>query len=125
VGLREIIDIKHGGIERFGVEVNHLGTSVPVEKLVDAAIETDAEAVLASTIISHDDIHYKNMRRIHELAIEKGVRDKLIIVAGGTQVAPKLAVEAGMDAGFGRGTHGIDVATFLIKKRREKRVGGK
>jgi D-ornithine 4,5-aminomutase subunit beta len=124
VGLREIIDIKHGGIERFGVEVNHLGTSVPVEKLVDAAIETDAEAVLASTIISHDDIHYKNMRRIHELAIEKGVRDKLIIVAGGTQVAPKLAVEAGMDAGFGRGTHGIDVATFLIKKRREKRVGG-
>lgn len=121
VGLREIIDIKHGGIERFGVEVNHLGTSVPVEKLVDAAIEMNAEAVLASTIISHDDIHYKNMRRIHELAVEKGVRDRLIIVAGGTQVAPKLAVEAGMDAGFGRGTHGIDVADFLVKKRREKR----
>ncbi|MDR2097555.1 MAG: cobalamin-dependent protein [Spirochaetaceae bacterium] len=121
VGLREIIDIKHGGIERFGVEVNHLGTSVPVEKLLDAAIETGAEAVLASTIISHDDIHYKNMKRLHELAVEKGVRDKLIIIAGGTQVAPKLAVEAGMDSGFGRGTHGIDVATFLIKKRREKR----
>ena len=121
VGLREIIDIKHGGIERFGVEVNHLGTSVPVEKLVDAAIEMNAEAVLASTIISHDDIHYKNMKRIHSLAVEKGVRDRLIIVAGGTQVAPKLAVEAGMDAGFGRGTRGIDVATFLIKKRREKR----
>jgi D-ornithine 4,5-aminomutase subunit beta len=121
VGLREIIDIKHGGIERFGVEVNHLGTSVPVEKLVDAAIEMNAEAVLASTIISHDDIHYKNMKRIHELAVEKGVRDRLILVAGGTQVAPKLAVEAGMDAGFGRGTHGIDVATFLVKRRREKR----
>ena len=24
VGLREIIDIKHGGIERFGIEVHYL-----------------------------------------------------------------------------------------------------
>ncbi len=63
VGLREIIDIKHGGIERWGVEVHYLGTSVPVEKLVDAAVELKAEAILASTIISHDNIHYKNMKR--------------------------------------------------------------
>lgn len=61
VGLREIIDIKHGGIERFGIEVEYLGTSVPVEKLVDAAIELNAEAILASTIISHDSIHYKKI----------------------------------------------------------------
>lgn len=121
VGLREIIDIKHGGIERFGIEVHYLGTSVPVEKLVDAAIELNAEAILASTIISHDDIHYKNMKRIHELAVEKGIRDKVIIVAGGTQVIPDKALETGVDAGFGRNSHGIDVATFLIEKRREKR----
>jgi D-ornithine 4,5-aminomutase subunit beta len=92
-----------------------------VEKLVDAAIELKAEAILASTIISHDDIHYKNMKRIHQLAIEKGMRDRIALVAGGTQVVPALAVQHGMDAGFGRGTHGIDVATFLIKHRREKR----
>lgn len=76
VGLREIIDIKHGGIEKYGMEVHYLGTSVPVEKLVDAAIELNADAILASTIISHDDIHYRNMKRIHELAIEKGIREK-------------------------------------------------
>jgi D-ornithine 4,5-aminomutase subunit beta len=118
VGLREIIDIKHGGIEQYGIEVHYLGTSCPVEKLVDAAIELNAEVIMASTIISHDDIHYKNMKRISDLAVEKGVRDKLILVAGGTQVVPERAVEAGMDAGFGRGTHGVDVATFLVKKRR-------
>src|SRR5699024_10054118 len=66
VGLREIIDIKHGGIERFGIDCEYLGTSVPVEKLVDAAIETNSDAILASTVISHDDIHYKNMKRLHE-----------------------------------------------------------
>lgn len=121
VGLREIIDIKHGGIERFGIEVHYLGTSVPVEKLVDAAVELNAEAILASTIISHDNIHYKNMKRIHELAVEKGIRDDVIIVAGGTQVIPEEAVKTGIDAGFGRNSHGIDVASFLIEERQKRR----
>lgn len=119
VGLREIIDIKHGGIERFGIEVHYLGTSVPVEKLVDAAVELKADAILASTIISHDNIHYKNMKRIHELAVEKGIRDNVMIVAGGTQVIPEEALKQGVDAGFGRNSHGIDVATFLVERRRE------
>ncbi len=117
VGLREVIDIKHGGIEKYGIEVEYLGTSVPVEKMVDAAIEMDADGILASTIISHDDIHYKNMKRINDLCIEKGVRDNLILCAGGTQVIPELAVKAGMDAGFGRGSKGVDVATALIENR--------
>ncbi|HZJ98573.1 MAG TPA: D-ornithine 4,5-aminomutase subunit OraE, partial [Tissierellaceae bacterium] len=118
VGLREIIDIKHGGIERYGIESHILGTSVSVEKLVDAAIELNADAILTSTIISHDDIHYKNMKKLHELAIEKGIRDKIIIIGGGTQVSNEMAIEAGMDAGFGRGTKGEHVATFLVEKRR-------
>ncbi len=124
VGMREILDIKHGGIEGYGMECIYLGTSVPVEKLVDAAIEANADAILASTIISHDNTHYKNMKRIHELCIEKGVREKLILVAGGTQVANDLAVEAGVDAGFGRGTKGVHVATLLVKKRRELEAKG-
>jgi len=119
VGLREIIDIKHGGIEKYGIESNYLGTSVPVEKLVDAAIEINADAILASTIISHDDIHYKNMKKLHELCVEKGIRDKIILAAGGTQVSNELAVKNGMDAGFGRGSNGDQVATFLVKRRRE------
>jgi len=68
VGLREVIDIKHGGVEKFGMEVEYLGTSVPCEKLIDAAVELNADVVLASTIISHDDVHYKNMKKLHELA---------------------------------------------------------
>ena len=118
VGLREIIDIKHGGIEKWGIEVEYLGTSCPVEKLVDAAIETDAEAILASTIISHDEIHYKNMKRIHDLCVEKGIRDKVNIICGGTQVINELAVKSGVDAGFGRGTKGRHIATFLVNNRR-------
>ncbi len=119
VGLREIIDIKHGGIEKYGIKVHYLGTSVPPEKLVSAAIELGADAILASAIISHDNIHYKNIALIDRLAREMGVRDKLAFLAGGTQVTPELAREAGADEGFGRGTRGAHVATALVKLRKK------
>lgn len=119
VGLREILDIKHGGIERFGIECHYLGTSVPVEKLADAAVELGADAVLASTVISHADIHRLNMRRLHQYCQERGIRDKLIVVCGGTQVTNELAVMEGMDAGFGRGTKGVQVASLLVKRHKE------
>src|SRR5690606_34834207 len=118
VGLREIIDIKHGGIEKYGIECHYLGTSVPVNKIVDAAIEIDADAILISTIISHDEIHYKNMKKVHEYAVERGIRDKIIIIAGGTQVIPELAVQTGVDTGFGRGTKGNQVASFLVERKK-------
>ncbi|MDO5713220.1 MAG: D-ornithine 4,5-aminomutase subunit OraE [Tissierellia bacterium] len=123
VGLREIIDIKHGGIEKYGIKCHYLGTSVPPEKLVDAAIEVNADAILASTIISHDDIHYKNMKKIDEICKEKGIRDDVIICSGGTQVSNELAQKSGMDAGFGRGSKGVHVATFLVKERRRREDG--
>jgi len=121
VGMREIIDIKHGGLEKYGIECHYLGTSVPVEKVVDAAIEVDAEAILVSTIITHADVHRKNMKRLSDLCVEKGIRDKVILVAGGTQITRDMAVESGLDGGFGRGAKGADVASFLIKTRRERR----
>ncbi len=121
VGMREIIDIKHGGLERYGVECEYLGTSVPVEKVVDAAIEIDAEAILISTIITHADIHRINMQRLDQLCREKGVRGDVILVGGGTQITDELARECGLDAGFGRGTTGHDVASFLVKFRRSNR----
>jgi D-ornithine 4,5-aminomutase subunit beta len=112
--MREILDIKHGGIEKYGLTYTYLGTSVPIEKFIDAAVETDAKVVMISLIISHDEVHYKNMQKLHDYAVEKGVRDKLILVAGGTQVTPEIATAHGMDAGFGRGTKGIDVASLIM-----------
>ncbi len=122
VGMREIIDIKHGGIEKYGFHCHYLGTSVPISKVLDAAQETNAQAVLISTIISHNDVHRTNMQRLHDLAVERGIRDKLLLIAGGTQVTDEIAKECGMDAGFGRGTKGQHVGTFIVKelKKREE-----
>ncbi len=115
VGLREILDIKHGGIEKYGVKYHYLGTSVPIGKLVDAAIETGAHAILISTIISHNDVHRAQMRKLNELCQEKGIRENIILIAGGTQVSREMAQETGLDATFGRGTKGIDVVNAIVK----------
>ncbi len=118
VGMREVIDIKHGGLEKWGFGVTHLGTSVPIEKVLDAAVEHAASVVLISTIITHGEIHRLMMQKLADLAAEKGVREKLLLIAGGTQVTDELARSWGMDAGFGRKTKGIDVASFVVKAMR-------
>ena len=120
VGLYEILDIKHGGLEKWGFTCEHLGTSVPVEKVLDAAIEHAAQVVLISTIITHGDMHRGNMEKLADLAAEKGVRDRLLLISGGTQVTDEQARGWGMDAGFGRKTKGIDVASFIVKTMRER-----
>jgi D-ornithine 4,5-aminomutase subunit beta len=116
VGLQELLDIKHGGIERYGFRCHYLGTSVPLERLLDAAAAHGAAVVLISTIVTHREVHRAQMRRLHELAVARGVRERLILVAGGTQVTDALARECGLDAGFGRGAKGQDVATFLVRR---------
>ncbi len=52
--------------------------------------------------------------------IEKGVRERLLLISGGTQVTDELARGWGMDAGFGRGTAGINVASFIVEAMRER-----
>ncbi len=120
VGLHEILDIKHGGIEKYGFHCQVLGTSVPVEHVLDAAQRADAQAVLISTIVTHGDVHARHMQHLHELAKQRGLRERLVLIAGGTQVTDELARNCGLDGGFGRGTTGRDVASFLVHRLRER-----
>ena len=60
------------------------------------------------------------MRWLTELVKARGLREQLVLIAGGTQVTEQLAHECGMDAGFGHGTTGHDVASFLMRKLRDK-----
>lgn len=115
VGLHEILDIKHGGIEKYGFHCHDLGTSVSIERLLEVTESTRAHAVLISTIVTHSDIHKQHMRHLHELARKRGLRERVVLVAGGTQVTDELARLCGLDAGFGRGTTGRDVASFLVR----------
>ena len=123
VGMREILDIKHGGLEKYGVKYHYLGTSVPVEKMVDAAIESGSDAILISTVISHNEVHRTMMKKLAELTKERGIRDEKVLIAGGTQVSRDMAAETGLDATFGRGTKGIDVLDAIVRTMRGRELG--
>jgi D-ornithine 4,5-aminomutase subunit beta len=116
VGLHEILDIKHGGIEKYGFLCHDLGTSTTLSALLDAAEATGARAILISTIVTHGGVHERSMQALHDLAVRRGVRQSLLLVAGGAMVTDDLARAHGMDGGFGRGTTGHDVASFLVRK---------
>jgi D-ornithine 4,5-aminomutase subunit beta len=120
VGIREILDIKHGGIEKYGFHCHFIGTSMALERVLDEALQLGADVVLISTIVTHADVHKKHMRYLDELARRRGVRGRLILIAGGTQITDELARECGMDAGFGRGAKGRDVASCVVRKLREQ-----
>jgi D-ornithine 4,5-aminomutase subunit beta len=120
VGLHEILDIKHGGVEKYGFRCHDLGTSVSIERVLDVAEQTGARAVLISTIVTHAHVHEVHMRRLHALAQQRRLRERLVLIAGGTQVTNELARDCGMDAGFGRGATGRDVASFLVRRLRAR-----
>ncbi|UOZ06902.1 D-ornithine 4,5-aminomutase subunit OraE [Amycolatopsis sp. WQ 127309] len=115
VGLQEITNIKHQGLEWFGVTCANVGTSVPVEVLVEQAIQQEVTVVLASLVVSHHDIHRVMMTKLNDVAVARGVRDRLVLIAGGPQVTDEMARQCGLDAGFGRGTRGVDVARFILE----------
>jgi D-ornithine 4,5-aminomutase subunit beta len=60
------------------------------------------------------------MRKLDELCREKGIRDKIILISGGTQVTREIAKECGMDDGFGRGTKGIQVVDSIVKMLKQR-----
>ena len=55
-----------------------------------------------------------------ELCQEKGIRDKVMLIAGGTQVTPAMAAETGVDATFGRGTKGVQVVDAMVRHLRAR-----
>lgn len=123
VGLHEILDIKHGGIEKYGFSCRNLGTSVSPEQVLDAAEASGASVVLVSIIVTHGGVHERHMRRLDELARGRGLRGRLVLVAGGPQITDETARACGMDGGFGKGSKGWDVASFLVRRLRQAGAG--
>lgn len=62
-----------------------------LDRVLDVAEQTGARAVLISTISTHAEVHKQNMRHLHELAQQHGLRERLVLIAGGTQVTDELA----------------------------------
>lgn len=119
VGIDAIINMKgfagDYGLERYEwIDARNLGAQVLNEDLLRKAVETNADVILVSKVVTQHDIHIKDMKELMEKADKMGLRDKLIFVAGGPRVTHQLALECGFDAGFGVNTTPSEVASYMV-----------
>ncbi len=127
VGIDAVMNMKgyagHYGLERYkGVEAYNLGSQVANEEFVKKAIELKADALLVSQTVTQKDVHIQNLTHLVELLEAEGIRDKVILIAGGARITHELAKELGYDAGFGPGKYADDVATFVVEEMVKREV---
>lgn len=119
VGIDAIMNMKgfagHYGLERYkGIEAYNLGSQVENEEFIKKAIELKADVLLVSQTVTQKDVHIHNLTNLVELLEAEGLREKVILIAGGPRITHELAKELGYDAGFGPGKYADDVATFAV-----------
>jgi beta-lysine 5,6-aminomutase beta subunit len=126
VGIDAILNIKgyagEKGLEAYkAFEVHNLGAQVENEALLARAKAVGADALLVSQVITQRGCHKHNARALVERLLERGERDRFLLLLGGPRIDHKLAVSLGFDAGFGPGSLPRHVAAFLVQRIIEKR----
>ncbi len=126
VGIDAIFNMKgydhHFGLERYPmIKAYNLGAQMPNEKVIDASIETNADAILISQVVTQKNIHILNLTEFMKIIKARNLRERFILIAGGPRMDNKTARELGFDAGFGKGTYAEHVAEFIIKQIEKKR----
>jgi len=121
VGIDAIMNMKgfagHYGLERYkGIEALNLGSQVPNEELIKKAIELKADAILVSQVVTQKGVHVDNLSNMIELLEAEGIREDIVVIAGGPRITHELAKELGYDAGFGAKKYAEDVASFIVQE---------
>lgn len=116
-------------LEKAGFKVITLGALTPAEEFIKAAIETDADAILVSSLYGQGELDCRGFR---DLCIEDGIGDILIYVGGnlvvGKQPWPDVErrfINMGFDRAFPPGTRPEEVITSLDRDFAARAAGKK
>lgn len=125
VGIDAIMNMKgyagHYGLERYEmIEAYNLGSQVANEDFIAKAKELKADVLLVSQTVTQKNVHIQNLTELVELLEAEGLREKVIVIAGGPRISHELAKELGYDAGFGPGKYADDVASFAVTEIAKK-----
>jgi beta-lysine 5,6-aminomutase beta subunit len=125
VGIDAILNMKgykgDYGLERYKeFETFNLGSQVAPEDLAAFVRDQKIDAVLASQVVTQKGSDIANFTALAELLEAEGIREDVLLIAGGPRVTNLLATELGYDAGFGRGTLPSDVASFVAERMAAK-----
>lgn len=81
-------------LDTAGFEMYDLGRDVPLDNFVDKAIEVGASLICMSTLMTTT---MDGMRVVIEKLKEKGIRDNVKVMVGGSPISQKYANEIGAD----------------------------
>jgi len=127
VGIDAILNMKgyrgDYGLERYKeFETFNLGSQVSIERLVEFVKEERIDAILVSQVVTQKGSDVQNFTALGELLEAEGLRDRVLLIAGGPRMTNLLANELGYDAGFGRGTLPSEVAAFIATRFAERQT---
>ena len=99
VGIDAILNMKgyagEKGLEAYkAFEVHNLGAQVENDALIARAKAVGADALLVSQVITQRGCHKDNARALVERLLERGERDRFLLLLGGPRIDHKLALSS-------------------------------
>jgi methylmalonyl-CoA mutase cobalamin-binding domain/chain len=101
-------------MEGKGLEVIDVGTDVSAEKFVQTAIDTDAQIICCSALLTTT---MGEMKSVVEAAVAAGIRDKVTIMVGGAPVNDAFAKSVGADIYTPDAASAAEAAVAAIQAR--------
>ena len=97
-------------LDTAGFEMYDLGRDVPLDNFVNKAIEVDASVICMSTLMTTT---MDGMRTVIEKLKEKGIRDNIKVMVGGSPISQKYANEIGADGYSSNAVEAVKLAKRL------------
>ena len=102
-------------LEGKGIEVIDLGVSVDPETFINTAIEKNCDIICCSALLTTTMGHMKD---VVDLAVENGIRDKVIIMVGGAPVTQAFCDQIGADCYTSDAASASDRAADYLRSKK-------
>jgi methylmalonyl-CoA mutase cobalamin-binding domain/chain len=95
-----------------GFEVYDLGRDVPIDAMINKAVDTDSDIIAASSLLSTS---MPYMEDLIKLLRERNLRERFTVMVGGGPVTREWAEEIGADGYGDDGDEAVKAAKELLK----------
>jgi len=102
-------------LEGKGIEVVDLGVSVDPQTFINTAIEQNCDIICISALLTTTMGH---MKEVVDMAVEKGVREKVHIMIGGAPVTQSFADQIGADCYTSDAASCADAAAAYLRSKK-------
>lgn len=102
-------------LKASGFEVYDLGRDVPVDAMINKAVEVNSDIIAASTLLSTSMPYMEDLLKMLQ---ERGLREKYIVMVGGGPVTREWAETIGADGYADDGDEAVKAAKQLLSRRK-------